>query len=387
MNKLLFAFFLFIGLFLSCTSKLKNVTEENKLTVDLNKPESNLSFFDVFDSVKIIPLEFNNESIIAEIEKIDLYNRRYYVLDKKTKTLFLFNEQGKYLNKIKRHGNGPGEYANLSDFTVNRFTGNIELLSSYGGLYIYDNDLNFIKQIPLSADLFPVHKFAIIDKNTRVFFNYFRKNRIQIHSENENRVLNEFYEMPIFINKKSVLGGKMQLEKEGGTTYFTQPYRYELFEVKADSLKIKFIWDFKDHNYSIQSLSDNWSINEYQSFFWDKMINEKKIFFFTANIENSEYCICQFPFETKENLTTIVYDKKSAKSKIINSFNEGVKFPYYPVFKTDSLILISGDSKLALSSYVNDKIINKEYIDSLTFDKEDYNPYILLYSLKKNIFK
>lgn len=66
-----------------------------------------------------IPLETNDESIMGDIDKIIIKNQKIYILDsKKTKSLFVFDLRGKFLNKICRKGRGPGEYIQIKDFQV-----------------------------------------------------------------------------------------------------------------------------------------------------------------------------------------------------------------------------------------------------------------------------
>jgi hypothetical protein len=67
---------------------------------------------------EVIPLETIDESIISYIERVKTYNNRFYIQDREQKVIFIFDENGKYINKINRLGRGPGEYIYINDFDI-----------------------------------------------------------------------------------------------------------------------------------------------------------------------------------------------------------------------------------------------------------------------------
>jgi hypothetical protein len=66
----------------------------------------------------IIPLETTGDCLISKIDKIEIKNERIYVMDQLAQSVYIFDMNGKYLNKIHKRGQGPGEYTNLSYMTV-----------------------------------------------------------------------------------------------------------------------------------------------------------------------------------------------------------------------------------------------------------------------------
>lgn len=105
---------------------------EKVIPVDVNN-EIEISIYDLFSKVEIIPLEVSESSLLYEyIDKTIFHNNLYYVMPAKQNILFVFDSQGKYVDQINKQGNGPGEYNELEDFNFNRFTGNLELMSSFG---------------------------------------------------------------------------------------------------------------------------------------------------------------------------------------------------------------------------------------------------------------
>jgi len=102
----------------------------------------------VFKNSEIIRLETIDESLIGQnINKIRKCNNKYYISYDNV-ALIIFDQQGKFLNRIQKIGGGPGEYARLNDFDVLP-NGNIVLQDSKKIIF-YSSTGDFIKAIPLS---------------------------------------------------------------------------------------------------------------------------------------------------------------------------------------------------------------------------------------------
>ena len=73
----------------------------------------------LFDSLYVVKLETNDNNIIGAIDELTIVNDTIYVLDSwSTKTVCLFDMTGKFIRKIGRVGNGPGEYVEPTSFSV-----------------------------------------------------------------------------------------------------------------------------------------------------------------------------------------------------------------------------------------------------------------------------
>lgn len=77
-----------------------------------NKIETAKSFGDLFTLKRTVHLETSKESLIGTVETLDyLPDRKMFLIfdQATTKTIFLFDDKGKFLTKIGRKGKGPGE--------------------------------------------------------------------------------------------------------------------------------------------------------------------------------------------------------------------------------------------------------------------------------------
>lgn len=73
---------------------------------------NNISVFDLFDSIEVIPLETQKESLIAwGIPRI--YKNQIYILENRLSIVLCFDLNGKFLFRIDNTGRGPSEYQAL----------------------------------------------------------------------------------------------------------------------------------------------------------------------------------------------------------------------------------------------------------------------------------
>jgi hypothetical protein len=112
-NALITTIVLFLLISFGCKQKPNLMSDFKDKVLDF-------SYIDT-SSYKIIPLETNTESLIGEVYHLLFDNGYIFLLDKKkTKSIFIFDDKGKFLAKIFKEGRGPGEYIELEDFDLDR---------------------------------------------------------------------------------------------------------------------------------------------------------------------------------------------------------------------------------------------------------------------------
>ncbi len=99
------------------TEKLDTTIVPIRLDWDNVVDELDYSFM-VEDSVLAIPLETRDDCLIGEVTKLAYQNNLIYIMDNMSKTIFVFDIKGKLVMKLRAVGNGPGEYINITAFTV-----------------------------------------------------------------------------------------------------------------------------------------------------------------------------------------------------------------------------------------------------------------------------
>ncbi|MDR3184131.1 MAG: 6-bladed beta-propeller, partial [Prevotellaceae bacterium] len=113
--KYVFIFFLFITL--SCCSNNSTKSYENVLEIDCKNLEE-IKLSDYVKNIKVVKLATSDDVLIGEIVKVEIFNNRIYVLDRQSNALFVFTDEGEIFYKLRKIGQGPGEYIHLFDFEV-----------------------------------------------------------------------------------------------------------------------------------------------------------------------------------------------------------------------------------------------------------------------------
>lgn len=138
-----FITFVFSVLVISCTIREIPTDNHVRLTVSENQG----SIFDMFSNRNWIQLSDTiTDAFVPYPTRIISAGDKFYILDLFVgKDVKVFALSGEYLHAIGKLGNGPGEYNNIVDFTVNDKSGEIVILSEPSIANVYDLSGNFIK--------------------------------------------------------------------------------------------------------------------------------------------------------------------------------------------------------------------------------------------------
>ena len=120
----------------------------------------------------VLQLETSDTILIGDITTLEYYKDKYYIFDKNiSKTLFLFDSSGKFLNKIRR-GKGPGEIIEPWDFCINKASNTVLLWDQTTfNLNVYDMDLSFIESI--NCPRMAIRNFCCLDEGSFLIFSQF----------------------------------------------------------------------------------------------------------------------------------------------------------------------------------------------------------------------
>ena len=141
-----------LSVLVSCGQK------EGQMPVNVNWEctESNMKdTFDIqslFSDRYILGLEETEQSRIGTIEKLAMADSLLFIMDNRlAMRIFVFNANtGKFINSIGRTGNGPGEYVDINDFSVDSQRGTVSLMTARQDILTYDYQGNFISKKSLS---------------------------------------------------------------------------------------------------------------------------------------------------------------------------------------------------------------------------------------------
>ena len=131
---------------LSCQHKGDSTKNSTIETIPVfSNYTAELPFSAFVDTIELIPLETTEDNLIGEITRVIFNDGKYYIRSTngmQNPKLFVFNENGKYIQKISKQGVGPGEYIRFHDFTI--ANDDHIVLADYKQLLHFDTEGKFL---------------------------------------------------------------------------------------------------------------------------------------------------------------------------------------------------------------------------------------------------
>ena len=333
------------------------------------------------DKIELIPLETTDNSLISYIEKYDYFEGKHYILDDIQFILFIFDENGNYLNRIakKGQGQGPGEYRFIYDFGINPQKGQIEMLSPDRFIYCYDFNGMHKKTYDLtSVNPFGIQRFQILDDENFIIWAppYDGEDGLHVISQETGESLNSFWQDINIINACS----SDVLFKYNNEVYFGLPLYNGVYKVNKEGLEEAYEWHFgkKTVDISRHEISTGmYNFNRDVEVLIDKLERSVILYECLRHYQNRQYYYVQLRFKRVHD-RSFFYEKRTGKSFF---FETGVNSTIL-YFQDDYMIGV-------LNHNERDKLLNCPLIDEenrqklLSFKEED-NPYLIKYYFKDN---
>ncbi len=183
---------------MSCRKKQDNTSSEAEMTTPINISDLETTYGKLSSFVKeieMISLEFTDESILSEIKKIVISDDYVFVMEKSNqKGIYVFNRKGNFLYRIGTRGQGPKEFIDLSDFSLNeeeklvylydlqrkkiltfsfqnQFVGEVQM-NYFADKFEYQNGLFYLyRENPSFGD--PLYSLVVKDKNGKTVGKYY----------------------------------------------------------------------------------------------------------------------------------------------------------------------------------------------------------------------
>lgn len=99
--------------------KQQTSNDETLIILDEEQKQEKVLLSDIADNIEVITLEMPEDIIFGKVEHIKVTDNCFGLFDEQqTKSVTFFNHEGKFINQLRKIGQGPGEYANITDFTL-----------------------------------------------------------------------------------------------------------------------------------------------------------------------------------------------------------------------------------------------------------------------------
>ena len=367
----------------SCTNNKINYNVQNKIYFDTKLSVKNFDLKGIIDSaVTIIPLETRDDCLISRIDKLEIVDDRIYIQDILAQSIFIFDINGKFIDKLKRLGQGPGEYVNLSYMTVTDST--IIVVDHYARkqLEYSKNSLKFLRNVgdintiwctdifSLSKNLYYINNWS--DSKSGKYRLFAKKTGV----DDIAKYL-PFKKEPLALglsgNKYGVFGNAASVIYDGDDyIYRIKENRvYPEFEMIYKNEKVVYTSGEVENVYKENSDDRVLGINSINE-------SEKYLFLHMSLTGNNNYtCIYN-----KHDSTTIIYT-----SLAINSYLDDEGVNVMKIINNQVIDWRDAYNLFVLKKYVysNKEFKNQKYkkqLDMLFQDlKEDSNPVLFIYDL------
>jgi len=372
---LLLIFLITIG----CADNRKDVLLLGESNILVNDDEIEVIIPDsIYTNVDYVKLETSRDAIIRGIDKI-VIDDYIYILDQAQDEIFIFENDGSFVAKLNKRGQGPEEYISISDFFVQKeFLYILSPATQSIKVYNIKNDFAFTENISVHGYYYQFH---IIGEYIYLYSDFSSEELRNIATYNieTHEIENRYQSFPseqigighrdfrVFFNWRDTL-------------YSTFPYEYSIYKLSTnESEKIENFNFGKEHMYPLnlrKASSDdrkNYLINNTHDY-WIVQDIENLI------ITNSSYV---FSFNYLASNYTVIQNRKSGEAiwgYIIQTKSYPLATPFIHYYMDNKVIqiidveMIINAKNSPLGMNIPEDIANVDY---------DANPILGIYTLKE----
>ncbi len=343
-----------------------------KITAQTISFHNNIKKFDPNDfDIRIVELETKNNFLIGQPNQVVYRDDKWFISDRLTNQIFIFNKDGSFYSKINEQGNAPGKYSNIRYFSINPYNSQIEIFDNFqNSIYIYDYSGNFIKKIRLS---FFMLSFEYLNKNTIVINKQYQKDETKynynlLFTDNKFKIIKKFDRITQTPSSAASFVARLPLKKINNKIYWIKTYNPNLYviddlnSIKTIKLDFGSIWPEKSFAFNSNLHDRNLIFNTFKA----KYIQYFDIFPFN-NQYMAKYYYKDVPYISvydKNTNSNITYDCSNMPDKL----NDFIGYTdNYVITMINPLDLL--DSNIPLTKHQKNLINNYE---------DEPNPWIVL---------
>lgn len=368
--------------FLSCkgTQPIEHVYSGNALPVNIGSA-SEIDITQVIDTVAYIKLESSEDCYLGTITDVISFDDKLIIADKMiTKSVYLFENNGKLIRAIGKVGQGPGEYSDVSHVMLSTNGQNIIIMDILKNQFIYYSlNGDYLKSEPLQ---YRAGNIGYINENALAYYNLSgvfsgsndMENTLLVSNKNGSLLYSTF---PRLNNKEfNVITNANCLRMFGNTLYLNPNLSDIIYQVT--STQCNAVYNIIGAERPV--LNDKTKNEEYIHF-----LDEKTVFNGDFVITDDYLIFGLFPNGT----LPMFYNKKTnelyklpkqKRTDELRLFKEGPA-----MFLHDNQLIIQIDPNEILEDYAENKEVydGNEFLNQLVKGiKQDDNYILFFYKLK-----
>ena len=385
---------LLLVLFCGCSSKDKKMNVEiERIPINVYNISQDASSF--IDKIELVPLETNDSSLLHKYGKV-MYDKEtdVYAVYTREQVIFTFSGNGAFIsNSKKMQGQGPNEYYMVVDMKFNPYLKGIDLLNPYGTIYTYSSDFKLLGRRKIKPE-FPIDHLMALNLEEYIFTYPFLWTNQEVAFANlkTQQVYNADYSGTISSGNSMA---KDCFYKIGDDFYFIPPgINYYFYRIDTKGMKLIPIMyldfgdlEIKEADLPGRAMGKRVDSDEERARVV-KEAQERAQFLRHSNNHivplikffNDDYVYVYFVKSTQGAGSNFIYNRKTKKSFLTK---EDKPFIMNFCFGIVDNVLLSIRQPEYVSRLVDRRLMSTEEIYKMEQLKEDDNPVIIKYYLKK----
>lgn len=385
---------LLLVLFCGCSSKDKKMhVEIERIPINVYNISQDASSF--IDKIELVPLETNDSSLLHKYGKV-MYDKEtdVYAVYTRDQVIFTFSGNGDFIsNSKKMQGQGPDEYYMVVDMKFNPYLKGIDLLNPYGTIYTYSSDFKLLGRRKIKPE-FPIDHLMALNLEEYIFTYPFLWTNQEVAFANlkTQQVYNADYSGTISSGNSMA---KDCFYKIGDDFYFIPPgINYYFYRIDTKGMKLIPIMyldfgdlEIKEADLPGRAMGKRVDSDEERARVV-KEAQERAQFLRHSNNHivplikffNDDYVYVYFVKSTQGAGSNFIYNRKTKKSFLTK---EDKPFIMNFCFGIVDNVLLSIRQPEYVSRLVDRRLMSTEEIYKMEQLKEDDNPVIIKYYLKK----
>ena len=339
-NQIITLLFFSFALFFSCKNRDQSRLNESGAEKIITLTSIEASFQDTayFKTPQVVVLETTDESLLSEISRIITDDNLLFIFDNQLDQLFVFDVTGKFIHKINRKGQGPKEYVQVCDFTID--TENKQIILSAdrpAKLMYFTYDGSFIKE-----DNLPDYYHELVNDGSYIYVDYYMSEETYQLSmiDMKSGFKKEGLEMRDIKNYLVIKGHSLI---HGKDILFVRRYDNAIYELKNGEVNTKYEVDFKKHSFPERFKAET----EIGVIVTDS--RENKYVYSMSNAFHSENYLTFYT-----NIGIFIYDKQNETLKgyekmnnthlsfVMQSYKDASKY-FLPLENSEKMVFIIED--------------------------------------------
>lgn len=350
--------------------------------IDLNgKMEiRNCKISNLIDTIKIIKLSTNENSLVDNIHNIIPTNGYIYIHDYfRGGGCIIFDNEGNFIKRLE-YGQGPGELPRYQDICYDY---NQKMLYATDGFKInkYREDGTFVQSYHINTYIqqFFVYNnaFFIIQMKGQNKYNKFSVLRVDSTFNSGNTFVIETDKIDRIISKNFTVDSYNDI-------LITRPYDNIIYSYKNDILQSKYLLDFRDKELCIDDINTSDEIYELEKEKSDKYLFAGKILETNDYVVYSFYSNLEYCHLYVNKYNGLVFNTKAIDISSMDGYFK-LLCPLCTYNNCFYSILHHGILPLIKQNIQLNETISRDDYDKIQNTQEDDNQLILLYKLKNNL--